>query len=142
MNTKQGNHPDDKPYHAPDSPPPATGEFDASGDNLYHVARCQRGVILCILVYFFAMIGQVMLPAELQVLMDVGLLVVSIVAAVYVFLLAIKLFGTSLGIVLGILTLVPLLGLIVLLVVNGKATRLLKNYGVKVGLLGANPAEI
>src|SRR5260221_11674597 len=42
---------------------------------------------------------------------------------VFVFMLAIKLYNTALGIVLGLLTLVPLINLIVLLVMNGKATK-------------------
>ncbi len=50
-------------------------------------------------------------------------------------MLAIKVYGTGLGIVPGVLSFVPLIGLIVLLVVNGKATGLLKQNGIKVGLL-------
>jgi hypothetical protein len=38
---------------------------------------------------------------------------------------------------LGILTLLPCIGLITLLVVNAKATAILKAGGLKVGLLGA-----
>jgi len=40
-------------------------------------------------------------------------------------------------IVLGVLSLVPLIGLLVLLVVNGKATNILRQNDIKVGLLGA-----
>ena len=35
---------------------------------------------------------------------------------------------------------IPLIGLIVLLVINGKATKLLRENGYKVGLMGAKPA--
>ena len=35
----------------------------------------------------------------------------------------------------------PYIGLIVLLVVNGKATGILKQNGIKVGLLGANLSQ-
>jgi len=45
-------------------------------------------------------------------------------------------------VLLGILTLIPCIGLIVLLVVNGKATGILKQNGIKVGLLGANLSQI
>ena len=48
-----------------------------------------------------------------------------------------QLYGKSPGIVFGILTLVPLVGLIVLLVVNAKATSVLRENGLEVGLLGA-----
>jgi hypothetical protein len=39
--------------------------------------------------------------------------------------------------VLGVLALIPLVGLIVLLIVNGKATKILREHGVRVGLMGA-----
>ena len=42
--------------------------------------------------------------------------------------------------VLGLL--VPLLGLLLLLSVSGKATKELRSAGIKVGLLGANPNAI
>ena len=60
----------------------------------------------------------------------------------FVFLLATKVYGTGLGILLGLLTFIPCIGLLVLLIVNGKATRVLKENGFKVGLLGANLAEV
>jgi hypothetical protein len=44
--------------------------------------------------------------------------------------------------VLGILTLIPLVGLIVLLIVNGKATNLLREDGIHVGLLGARMSDL
>ena len=65
-----------------------------------------------------------------------------VLGAVFVFLLSIKIYGTGLGIVLGILSLVPLVGLVVLLIVNGKATGVLKQNGIKVGLLGANLSQV
>ena len=70
------------------------------------------------------------------------MLIVGLVGAVFVFMLAIKVYGTRLGIVLGVLSLVPLISLIVLLGVNGNATGILKQNGIKVGLLGANAAAI
>lgn len=45
--------------------------------------------------------------------------------------------GARVGAAIGLL--VPIVGLIVLLVVNGKATRLLRDSGYRVGLLGAKP---
>lgn len=48
----------------------------------------------------------------------------------------------GLGIVLGILTLIPCIGLIVLLVINGKATGVLRENGIGVGLLGANLSKL
>ena len=56
-------------------------------------------------------------------------------------MLALAIYGTALGIILGILTLIPLVGLIILLIVNGKATNLLREDGIHVGLLGARNAR-
>ena len=56
-------------------------------------------------------------------------------------LLAIKVYNIALGIVLGLLSVLPCIGLIVLLVVNGKATRILQSNGYRVGLLGADLSE-
>jgi hypothetical protein len=47
----------------------------------------------------------------------------------------------TVGVLLGILTLIPLIGLIVLLVINGKATKVLRANGHRVGLLGASLSE-
>jgi hypothetical protein len=67
---------------------------------------------------------------------------VSVTAAVFVFMLALSLYSTGAGIVLGILTLIPVVGLIVLLVINGKATNVLRRHGIRVGLMGADPGQI
>src|SRR5581483_2055942 len=51
--------------------------------------------------------------------------------------------NSGVGVLLGILALIPLINVIVLLVVNGAATRVLREHGIKVGLLGASvPAEL
>jgi hypothetical protein len=46
------------------------------------------------------------------------------------------------GVVLGILTLIPCIGLIALLIINGKATAVLKNHGIKVGFFGARASDV
>ena len=65
-----------------------------------------------------------------------------ITGAVFVFMLSLAIYSTAVGILLGILTLIPLLGLLVLLMVNGKATTLLRQHGIRVGLMGADPSQI
>ena len=59
----------------------------------------------------------------------------------FVFLLAVEVQGTGLGIVFGILTFIPCLGLIILLIVN-HATSMLQTNRVRVGLMGANMSDI
>lgn len=132
----------DNPYQSPESPPEVVGVISGSRDDLRSVAKYQKGIILSILVYLIAVIGQFALPVDLRPLVAIAALLAGLVGAVFVFLLAMKTYGTGTGILLGILTLAPCLGLIVLLMVNSKATNILKQNGIKVGLLGANVAQI
>jgi hypothetical protein len=115
-----------------------------SRQDLYNVAIYQKVILLCILVYLVvvivslvARITQVVLPLEAQLFMGIAVLASAVVATVFVFMLALKMYSTGAGIVLGLLTLIPCIGLITLLIINQKATRLLRKRGYKVGLLGA-----
>jgi hypothetical protein len=64
-------------------------------------------------------------------------------AAAFIFLLASKLYSLMVGILLGLLTiLVPIIGIIVLLVVNAKATSVLRQNGITVGLSGAKLSQL
>jgi hypothetical protein len=65
-----------------------------------------------------------------------------VTAAVFIFMLSLSLYSVGTGIVMGLLTMIPLLGLLVLLIINGRATKILRDNGVRVGLLGANPSLI
>ncbi|MBC7967314.1 MAG: hypothetical protein H7Z17_15470 [Fuerstia sp.] len=75
-------------------------------------------------------------------ILGLGVLLVGLTGAVFAFLLAMKTHGTGQGILLGILCLVPCVGLLVLLIINSKATSVLKANGIKVGLLGADLSSI
>ena len=118
------------------------GILSGSREDLRSVAKFQKGILVCILFQLVAIIGQLALPPEIRLLISIAVLVVGIVSSVFVFMLAIKVYGTALGVLLGVLSLVPCIGLIVLLIVNGKATSVLKQNGIKVGLLGANLSVI
>jgi hypothetical protein len=102
--------------------------------------------MLCILSEFFIYILLISAAVKNQVAVTVvaGVLsfAVAITAAVFIFMLAITLYNTAWGIMLGIWTLWPGFGLLALLIVNGKATKVLRRYGIKVGLLGADPSKI
>ncbi len=66
--------------------------------------------------------GQFLVPPEMRVLVGAGVLLDGLVGAVFVFLLAIKINGPGVGILYGVLSLIPCIGLIILLVVNSQAT--------------------
>ena len=129
------------PYEPPTETSGVVGVRSGSQSDLRSVAHFQKGALVCILVYLVAIVGQFLLPPSTRGLLDVSVLVVGIVGAAFVFLLSLKLFGVGLGILFGILSLVPLFGLFVLLGINGKATHVLRANGVLVGLLGAKLSD-
>lgn len=132
----------DNPFEPPRDASQAVGVLSGRREDLRTIARFQKGILVCILIYLLAVIGQFALPPELRIFMAVGVMVFALAGAVFVFLLAIKVYGVGLGILLGVLSLAPCLGLIVLLLVNGKATNVLRQNGIKVGLMGANLSSI
>lgn len=135
------------PSHEQGELPPTLGYATPQGAKLRlrQVAMQQRAINLCILAEIIIVIaeiaarGFVPILAMLMSLLYVG---VAITGAVFLFMLAMSLYNTGAGIVLGILALVPILGLLILLVVNGKATKVLRQHGIRVGLLGADPTTI
>jgi hypothetical protein len=110
--------------------------------DLRAIATYQKVILVCIVVYLLSVVFQFALPVGLRLILALGIVGLAIVSTVFVFLLATKLYSTGIGILLGILTLIPLVGLIVLLIINGKATATLKENGIRVGLLGASFTDI
>lgn len=130
------------PFEAPASNSRVVGIVSGSREDLLKVAKYQKGILVCILVYILAVAGQFALPPQIRPLVGLGVLVVGLIAAIFTILLAIKTHGTGLGIILGVLCLVPILGLLILLLVNQKATTVLQLNGIKVGLLGADLSSL
>jgi hypothetical protein len=116
------------------APPPST--------NLRQVASRQRAIMLCILGYIAAYVLMFLTPSPINLVFAVAVIGLSITAAVFVFMLSLSVYNTTVGIVMGILTLIPIVGLITLLIINGKATRTLRAHGIHVGLRGANPKQV
>jgi hypothetical protein len=120
------------------NPPPLNYATPPGGPNLRDIATKQKGIILCILAEIVIFVLQFFIPLGLRPILGLVYLCAAIAATVFIFMLATTIYSTGVGVVLGILTLIPLIGLIVLLIVNGKATNILKEHGIHVGLLGAN----
>ncbi len=141
-------NPYEAPAPIPQAPAPAIGVLSGTRADLRSVATYQRGIMVCILLYFIVIAMQAIIASQIEVppifrvLAGLAILANGVAGAVFVFLLSIKVYGPALGILLGILTLIPCLGLLALLRVNAKATNVLQQNGIKVGLLGANPATI
>jgi hypothetical protein len=120
-----------------------------SAEDLRAVAWSQKAVMLCILAYLAtlpASFALSALPDEIQFGARIGqvmfLLIIGITSAVFVFMMALKVYTTGVGVVLGLLTLIPCIGLIVLVIINSKATSILRANGVRVGLLGAEMSDL
>jgi hypothetical protein len=126
----------ENPYQSP-AYTPAVGVLSGRREDVEAVAKYQKGILVCILLYLISVFAQFALPPDLRMLLGLFVLGVGLVGLVFVFLLATKVYHVAVGIVLALLTLVPCLGLIVLLIINAKATSILRENGYHVGLLGA-----
>jgi hypothetical protein len=111
-------------------------------ETLQAIAGNQRAIIFCILGYLCLIPAIVLAPDDLRIFVAIPVVLLGLTATVFVFLLATKVYSTGTGVVFGILTLLPCIGLIMLLIINGKATSVLKDNGVEVGFLGASSSDI
>lgn len=134
----------ENPYQPPLTSPVVVGVKSRTRRDLRAIAKYQKSIIMCIAITLL-LFPAALVPGDLlrlAILVCYG--IVAIASTVFIFLLAIKVYSVVVGILLGLLTLLgsltlfPLIGLIVLLLVNGKATKILRQNGIKVGLLGAN----
>src|SRR2546422_1471883 len=123
----------ENPYQAPVAPVRVFGLKSGTREDLRSVAAYQKGIIVCILIYLLAVFVQFALPQPFRVFLGIGILALGIVSTVFVFLLSTKVYTVGLGLLYAFLTLVPCIGLIMLLVINAKATSILRQNGIKVG---------
>ncbi len=125
----------ENPYEAPADE--ATGVLSGKRDDVLEIAKYQKGIILCIVANFVIYVGSGASPPDLRIFLLVALVIVGLISAGLVVLLCLKVYSTAAGILMGLLSLVPCIGLIVLLIVNTRAPQILQDNGFKVGLLGA-----
>lgn len=116
-------------------------------EKLREIAKSLRFVLVVFLVSLVLGLGNMGLASALG---KEGASIVLLLSVVGWMLLPVAAFGsyklaTALGksgVLFAILALLPCAGLIALLVLSQAATGELKNAGIKVGLLGANPDSI
>ena len=106
------------------------------------IATYQKTIIVCILLNVCLVIGAFLIEQENRIYLLIPHLAIALVSVACVFLLSTHVYGTAAGILLGLFVFLPCFGLIVLLVVNGKATSILKKHGIHVGLFGAKMSQI
>jgi hypothetical protein len=134
---------DDNPFAPPQAADLVVGVKSGRREDLKTVAVAQKSILICILLYFICVGVQPVLgrnpgSSQYSVYLAIVALAVALAAMVSVFILAIRVYSVASGIVLGIGTLVPCLGLLILLIINGKATKILKDNGHHVGFFGAD----
>jgi hypothetical protein len=105
------------------------------------VAVYQKGILVCILTYLLAIVAMFLVPLAVRPVIGFLVMGVIITAVVFVSLLCAKIYSTAVAIIFAVLTLVPCLNLIMLLVLNAKATSILRENGHTVGLMGADLSE-
>jgi hypothetical protein len=108
---------------------------------LRSVALYQKLLLVGLLLQVLALIGWLVLPDSLSLVVWLTLVPVGLATTVFAFLLSMRVFGTGLGVLMGMLTLLPAVGLIALVVINVKATGVLGAHGYQVGLLGVPLSE-
>jgi hypothetical protein len=140
--------PGENPYEAPRAPlGPAVGVRSGRREDLRSIAVYQKGVLTCLLLSIVLVMAAQQVSAQKTASPGVGLALLGLVVAnslaatVFAVLLAIKVYDLGVGLLLGVLSLVPCAGLVVLLIINGRATKTLRANGHRVGLFGANLAE-
>jgi hypothetical protein len=129
---------DDNPCATPCGVDRPIGITSGSHKDLKTVAVAQKSILVCIILRMFGFASLYSSPSEFHLFVEIALYCVSAVGAVSVFILAKK---VGLGIIYGIVALIPYIGLLSLLVVNQKATKILRANGHEVGLLGADTAK-
>ena len=142
------------PYQAaaPHAPPHPAADLP----HLLLVARNQRGVMNCILASIVIGLVSAFLPdATPAIVVAIPTLVLGIISLYFIIRLANAVFG-PVGAVLCALIIAAstawvvatanpigrLIPLVVLAVVNGRATNALKKAGFKVGLMGGDPKDV
>ena len=125
----------------------SSARFNAeTRDQLRLVARYQRWVLLSLLaailltaIFAINFSGVLVIPVELFWIARVVHWCLCICMSVSVVLLSRQIYNLAIAIICGVAMFIPVISLLVLLIVNGRATRHLQEHHVKVGLLGANP---
>lgn len=128
----------ENPYEAPASWEPSSGSTDR--EHLRKVARAQKQVLLAVLAYLAVIGVNIFLQSipELRMALTIAAVCVFLFGAVSVYRMAALFRGKGVAVIYVLGMLVPCLGMLLLLSISQKATTLLQENGIKVGLLGAD----
>jgi hypothetical protein len=114
-------------------------------EKLRKVAGRQRAMLFAILANIATtvlVVGFSMQAPAVAMLISLTQIAVTIYVVVAIFRLAMAVYGIGLAIVLAVFAIIPFVSLLLLLMVNQKATSYLQTHGIKVGFMGVNPNSI
>jgi len=121
--------------------PPQAELTDKSKDlsEVLKVAKRQKMLLMTFLSYlFFAMASSMFLPAELQPLAGFAVIVLALAMVILTGALSWLVYGKVLTVFFVLLSIVPLVNLLVVLAINARASKKIKESGFKVGFMGAD----
>jgi hypothetical protein len=119
-----------------------------SPNDLRRIARYQRWLIAVVLAQmalwggFLALTIHGNSPVLDSALPRMLLLILGSVGGIYVFLLTWELRDGVIAIVFGFATVIPFMGILVMILANTYASEELRKYGIPVGIFGANDDDI
>jgi hypothetical protein len=135
--------------YVPSVPQGVVPSNGAAREKLFRVAKYQRWVLLSVLANIVVFATSILnsfevisLPSSTRLILGIALIAIATLMILSAFMLANQFYRDATSILCALLMWVPFVSLIVLLIINQKATGYLKQHGIKVGLLGTNPARI
>jgi hypothetical protein len=130
------------PYAAPEADAGVIGIRSGTLQDLYKVATAQKGILIGILIYFGSLFAIQFVRPPLSNVLVVAWLLAAFATFIFMIILALRVYNLVAGIILGLLMIVPFANLLILLMVNRKATQIMRSNGFKVGFMGADLEEI
>lgn len=110
--------------------------------NILVIAKRQKILLMTFLVYFILAGYSGSANVDIKPFLQLMLLPLMLAVVILTALLSIRLYGKIGATIMIVLSIVPLINLIIILIVNGSANKLIKSKGFRVGLVGADIKEI
>lgn len=103
------------------------------------VAKKQKHLIVVFFLYLFSVFVNVKFKGtDYTLIAQSAVLVLAIMVVIFLSLLAFGIFNKVVSVIFTILCFVPLINLVVFLIVNSKANKIIKSHGYKIGIAGAD----
>ena len=109
--------------------------------NLLAVATRQRAIMMTLLIYILVIIGARFIPV-VRANEPLIMIIVSLAIVFFAARLCWVVYGKVSASLLTVLCCIPYVNIIIILMVSSRSTKILKEKGFKVGLLGANIKDV